>query len=62
MAQIQGLYGDNMRISEQNLFLINVAGRSKVKVMDGLGNETVFCLNRPHTGHLPSKDDMEGNV
>lgn len=23
--------------------LINVAGRSKVKVMDGLGNETVFA-------------------
>ena len=34
--------------------LINVAGRSKVKVMDGLGNETVFCLNRPQTGiYLP---------
>lgn len=34
--------------------LINVAGKSKVKVMDGLGNETVFCLNRPHTGiYLP---------
>jgi dTDP-4-dehydrorhamnose 3,5-epimerase-like enzyme len=35
--------------------LINVAGKSKVKVMDGEGNEAVFCLNRPHTGiYLPT--------
>ena len=34
--------------------LINVAGKSKVKVLDGQGNEAVFCLNRPHTGiYLP---------
>lgn len=34
--------------------LINVAGQSKVKVRDGLGNEAVFSLNRPHTGiYLP---------
>ena len=34
--------------------LINVAGKSKVKVKDGLGNEAVFTLNRPHTGiYLP---------
>lgn len=34
--------------------LINVAGRSKVLVKDGEGNEAVFCLNRPHTGiYLP---------
>lgn len=34
--------------------LINVAGRSKVKVKDGYGNEAIFCLNRPHTGiYLP---------
>lgn len=30
--------------------LINVAGKSKVKIKDGLGNEAVFELNRPHTG------------
>ncbi|MDO4966372.1 MAG: FdtA/QdtA family cupin domain-containing protein [Lachnospiraceae bacterium] len=30
--------------------LINVHGTSKVKVMDGKGNEIVFNLNRPHTG------------
>ena len=30
--------------------LINVAGRSKVKVRDGRGNEAIFALNRPHTG------------
>ena len=34
--------------------LINVAGKSKVKVKDGKGNEAVFSLNRPHTGiYLP---------
>lgn len=34
--------------------LINVAGTSKVRVKDGLGNEAVFSLNRPHTGiYLP---------
>lgn len=34
--------------------LINVAGKSKVKVKDGKGNEATFCLNRPHTGiYLP---------
>lgn len=35
--------------------LINVAGKSKVKVKDGKGNEAVFSLNRPHTGiYLPT--------
>ena len=34
--------------------LINVAGTSKVKVMDGLGSEKVYLLDRPHTGiYLP---------
>ena len=34
--------------------LINVAGTSKVRVKDGVGNEAVFSLNRPHTGiYLP---------
>ena len=34
--------------------LINVAGTIKVKVKDGKGNETVYALNRPHTGiYLP---------
>lgn len=34
--------------------LINVAGTSKVKVLDGKGNETIYSLNRPHTGiYLP---------
>lgn len=35
---------------ESEFILINVAGKSKVKVKDGLGNEAIFCLNRPHTG------------
>lgn len=35
--------------------LINVAGKSKIKVRDGEGNEAIYCLNRPHTGiYLPS--------
>ncbi len=35
--------------------LINVAGRSRVRVMDGEGNEAAFCLDRPYTGiYLPS--------
>lgn len=35
--------------------LINVAGRSKVRVADGEGNEAIYCLNRPHTGiYLPT--------
>lgn len=34
--------------------LINVAGKSKVRVRDGEGNEAIYCLNRPHTGiYLP---------
>ena len=40
---------------ESEFVLINVAGKSKVKVKDGKGNETVFNLDRPHTGiYLPS--------
>ncbi|MCQ2519252.1 MAG: FdtA/QdtA family cupin domain-containing protein [Lachnospiraceae bacterium] len=35
---------------ESEFVLINVAGKSKVKVMDGMGNEMVFSLNRPNTG------------
>ncbi len=39
---------------ESEFVLINVAGTSKVKVMDGKGNEAVYSLNRPHTGiYLP---------
>lgn len=35
--------------------LINVSGRSKVKVKDGEENEAIYCLNRPHTGiYLPT--------
>ncbi len=30
--------------------LINVAGKSKVKILDGKGNEIVYSLNRPNTG------------
>lgn len=35
--------------------LINVAGKSKVKVKDGKGNEVVYSLDRPHMGiYLPT--------
>ncbi len=34
--------------------LINVSGKSKVKVKDGRGNTKIFELNRPHMGiYLP---------
>ena len=39
---------------ESEFVLINVAGTSKVRVKDGKGNETIYSLNRPHTGiYLP---------
>lgn len=39
---------------KSHFVLINVAGRSKIKVLDGKGNEATFSLNRPHTGiYLP---------
>lgn len=40
---------------ETEFVLVNVAGKSKVKVYDGKGNEAIFILNRPHTGiYLPT--------
>lgn len=51
------IYGSDSKVvrgqhanKKSEFVLINVAGSSKVKVKDGLGNEAVFCLNRPHTG------------
>lgn len=39
---------------ESEFVLINVAGKSKVKVKDGMGNEIIYDLNRPHMGiYLP---------
>lgn len=35
--------------------MINVAGRSKIRVVDRSGNEMVISLNHPHTGvYLPA--------
>lgn len=35
--------------------LINVSGTSKIKVLDGKGNEIIYNLNRPHTGiYIPN--------
>lgn len=40
---------------DSEFVLINVAGKSKVRVKDGEGNEAIYCLNRPHTGiYLPT--------
>lgn len=30
--------------------LVNVSGKSKVRIRDGKGNEIVYCLNRAKTG------------
>lgn len=56
---IYGSDGDVIRGQHANrrteFVLINVAGKSKVKVKDGEGNEAIYCLNRPHTGiYLPT--------
>ena len=57
IARVFYLYGsdrDVVRGQHANrrteFVLINVAGRSKVSVRDGHGNEATFSLNRPHTG------------
>ena len=42
--------------------LINVAGQSKVRVRDGVGNEAVFSINRPHTGLYLPRMVLEGYV
>lgn len=40
---------------ESEFVLINVAGTSKVRVLDGEGNEVIYCLNRAHIGiYLPN--------
>lgn len=40
---------------ESEFVLINVAGKSKIKVKDGVGNEAIYCLDRPHTGvYIPA--------
>ena len=40
---------------ETEFVLINVAGKSKVRVCDGRGNEEIYHLDYPHTGiYLPT--------
>ena len=40
---------------DSEFVLINVAGKSKVKVRDGKGSESIYCLDRPHIGiYLPA--------
>lgn len=56
------IYGSDAKVvrgqhanRESEFVLINVAGKSKVKVKDGEGNEAIYCLNQPHTGiYLPT--------
>lgn len=43
---IRGMHANR----DSEFVLINVSGKSKVKVMDGKGNEAILALNRPHTG------------
>lgn len=43
---VRGLHANK----KSQFVLINVAGTSKVKVKDGMGNEKIFSLNRPHMG------------
>lgn len=59
MFYIYGSDSDVVRGQHANrkteFVLINVSGKSKVKVKDGEGNEAIYCLNRPHTGiYLPT--------
>lgn len=40
---------------KSEFLLVNVSGTSKIKVMDGEGNEAIFSLNRPHVGiYIPT--------
>lgn len=56
------IYGSNKDVirgqhanRKTEFVLINVAGKSKVRVKDGEGNEAIYCLERPHTGiYLPT--------
>ena len=43
---IRGMHANR----KSRFVLINVAGTSKVKVKDGLGNEKIFLLDRPRMG------------
>ena len=39
---------------KSEFFLVNVSGTSKVCVKDGMGNEVVYSLDKPHIGlYLP---------
>lgn len=61
IARIFYIYGSDSNVirgqhanRNSEFVLINVAGKSKVKVLDGKGNEMVYSLNRPCTGvYLP---------
>ncbi len=51
----QGVVRGQHANKKTEFVMINVAGSSKVRVMDGSGNEAIFCLNKPNTGlYLPN--------
>ena len=62
MQRIFYIYGSDKAVvrgqhanRKSEFVLINVAGQSKVKVIDGKGNQIIYCLTRPHTGiYLPA--------
>ena len=62
IARIFYIYGSDTDVvrgqhanRKSEFVLINVAGSCKVKVLDGIGDEAIFVLNRPHTGiYLPT--------
>lgn len=55
------IYGSNNTIVRGNhanrkseFVLINVSGSCRIKVIDGLGNERTYCLDKPYMGiYLP---------
>ena len=50
-----GVIRGNHANLKSEFVLVNVAGKSKVKIKDGKGNEIVYCLDRPRMGlYIPS--------
>lgn len=51
----QGHIRGNHANLKSEFVLVNVAGKSKVKIKDGRGNEIIYCLNRPKIGlYIPT--------
>ena len=51
----QGHVRGNHANLKSEFVLVNVVGKSKVKIKDGKGNEIIYCLNRPKIGlYIPA--------